>query len=56
MHYQTQYSKLASATKDFDFFFPVLWLVLSHFITICVADKFSRGCVEPNVVVVHLQD
>lgn len=28
MHYRIQYSKLASATEDFDFF-SVMWLVLS---------------------------
>lgn len=34
-------------------FFPHV-VAHAHFITICVVDKFRGGCVEPNVVVVHL--
>lgn len=41
VHYQTQDSKPASATKDFDFFFSCA-VACAHFITICVADKFQR--------------
>lgn len=44
MHYQMCYSKLASATKDFDFFLRDV--ACAHFTTICEVDKFIGGCVE----------
>lgn len=47
MRYRMQYSKLASATKDFDFFFRDV--ARAQFTTICEVDKFRGGCVEPNV-------